>query len=595
MAIGMGKFPGFSILGENMFTFESAYIKFKLLKDKPQFALFSTDSLGGHRFSTDPLLEPTENPGVNYESRIEKEGISYFLKDHPLHPVWEIKAHEKLITFDTLWEQGQEETPFVMTFSQKANHCTVLGAMSGDKKMKFPCLLHFPGMGTFRLYCSDPGISLFYDADRNLKVPFVKITLPAASKDHPDISYRFESVAVYPAVNTIENDTRFDGLRRNYLNIFQVNPRIRALANNSASDACAFTLFLYAEMARQTPELIKGLTAMDLIRNTLDRYLDGMKGYGQVGYAGWHSDFDSSDSAPSLIIAACYYMVDTKDDAWARQNYPAIKAWADKMIRTDRNGDGLIEYGYSGNAGSWDGKNRPANWWDTIGFGHDDAYSNALAYRACRLLAGVAKTLDKADDSHYFDSFARKLKSSYSAAFYNPETGVLAGWRSADGKLHDYYFTFVNSVAISYGLLEKDRSKGIMQALLHKMKEVGYSNFQLGLPGNLVPIADEDYTAHDPRWGYGRFQVYENGGATGCYAYYTLHALFSLGMYKEAEAIFLPMLESYKQGGFQGNCQGSGMTKDWKTWEGACWGYEGFLVDNYLPLLAIGDYQKHRK
>jgi hypothetical protein len=114
------------------------------------------------------------------------------------------------------------------------------------------------------------------------------------------------------------------------------------------------------------------------------------------------------------------------------------------------------------------------------------------------------------------------------------------------------------------------------------------------LPGNLVPVADEDYTARDPRWGYGKFQVYENGGATGCYAYYTLHALFSLGMYKEAEAIFLPMLESYKQGGFQGNCQGSGMTKDWKTWEGACWGYEGFLVDNYLTLLAIGDYHKHR-
>jgi len=32
------------------------------------------------------------------------------------------------------------------------------------------------------------------------------------------------------------------------------------------------------------------------------------------------------------------------------------------------------------------------------------------------------------------------------------------------------------------------------------------------------------------------------------------------------------------------------MTEDWKTWTGECWGYEGFLVDNYLALLAVLDH-----
>ena len=57
------------------------------------------------------------------------------------------------------------------------------------------------------------------------------------------------------------------------------------LANNASSDPCAFTLFEYSDLARHTPPLADGLTANDLIRMTLDRYLAGAKGYGQAGYA----------------------------------------------------------------------------------------------------------------------------------------------------------------------------------------------------------------------------------------------------------------------------------------------------------------------
>lgn len=201
---------------------------------------------------------------------------------------------------------------------------------------------------------------------------------------------------------------------------------------------------------------------MDLIRSTLDMYLGGYKGYGQTGYFynnqyGWLSKYDSSDSAPSLVIAACYYILDAGDKDCARKNYAVIKGWADKMMRTDTNGDGIIEYGHTGNTGSWDMKpfQRPANWWDAIGFGHDDAYSNALAYRAVMQLAEVAALIGETEDQKSFSAFGDRLKAAYFNHFYNTETGVLAGWRSADGQLHDYYFTFVNAVAACYGLLTR--------------------------------------------------------------------------------------------------------------------------------------------
>lgn len=299
---------------------------------------------------------------------------------------------------------------------------------------------------------------------------------------------------------------------------------------------------------------------------------------------------------PSLIIAACYYILDTKDKTWGRRSYAGIKEWAAKMLATDRDGDGLIEYGYSGNSGSWDDKpfKRPANWWDTIGFGHADAYSNALAYRALVLLAQVADMLQEKEDTRTYANAAAKLKAAYYPAFFNNKTNVLAGWKSKDGELHDYYFMFVNSIAVCYGLLTREQSAQIMKTMLQKMKDVGYTDFRVGLPGNLISIADNDYAHHDPRWGYQRFQVYENGGASGCYAYFTLQALYDTGLKKDAERILFPMLESFRDGGFEGNCEGTEMTKDWKTWNGECWGYEGYLVDNYLTLLAVKNYSPER-
>lgn len=581
---------------DETFSYESNHLKIQLRREYPQFSFFSVDSLGGKKFAVNPLLTTPTSSELTYLSQATTSSISYFLKTGQQNvPVWECTMQPKILTIRTRWVNGENVSALAIDFAQKINHCTVLGLMDEQKQVKFPCVLHFPGLGTFRLYCSEPRVTLFYDADRTVKEPFVKIALQAASADFTDITYRLETVCIYPENNKIQGDVRFDGFRRNYINIFQINPNVKALANNSASDTCALTIFLYAEMAMHTPELVEGLTAMDLVRQTLERYLEGMKGFGMVGYntsAVWQSEFDSLDSMPSLIISACYYILHSKDKVWANKYYPAIKAWAIQMISTDTNNDGIIEYGYSGNSGSWNPTvfKQPANWWDDIGFGHDDAYSNALAYRACIQMVKTTAFLNKVDDSNYFDNFAKKLKKNYYANFYNRETGVLAGWRSEDGILHDYYFTSVNSVAISYGLIEMDDAKRIMKALMKKMKEVGYTDFRLGLPGNLIPIAGHDYADNDEAWGYQHFQTYENGGATGCYVYYTIHALYKVGMKKEAEEIFMSMMDSYKDESFQGYCEGSDRSKDWKDWKGGCWGYEGFLVDNYLALLSMNDY-----
>jgi len=126
------------------------------------------------------------------------------------------------------------------------------------------------------------------------------------------------------------------------------------------------------------------------------------------------------------------------------------------------------------------------------------------------------------------------------------------------------------------------------------MQDVGYKDFSLGIPGNLISVRKEDYTHHDPRWGGGvkddgsdAFQRYENGGASLNWSYFTIKAFKKAGLVEQYHTISDGILAGINKGSFQGSCTKGGMTRDWKTWNGECWGYEGFLCDGYLALLAL--------
>ncbi len=244
------------------------------------------------------------------------------------------------------------------------------------------------------------------------------------------------------------------------------------------------------------------------------------------------------------------------------------------MFASDKDGNGLIEYPGTGNLGDRPTSDRrPANWWDTINFGHEDAFANALAYRGATMFAELARKLNHADDAKFFSDRAAKLCAAYAPTLLNPATGVLAGWRSADGQLHDYWFTYVQGMAITFGLLDDRTANSVMDRLLAKMKEVGYTRFDLGLPGNLVPVKKGDYVLEDSppeRYGEPRlddgtdgFTFYENGGATGCWVYYTVKALHRLGRHEDARRIFRPLLGGYARGEFQGFGT-NGMSRDWR-------------------------------
>ena len=578
--------------------FASDSMELQLSATAPEFLSFNVDGLGKGRRG-DNIIGANRADGGYKASTSTSGGVhrvayrSNLAAENSL-PAWTFEFHDRKIVLSSEWYADVEPPAIVFPFNLNQVHSTVLGVYRRNNLLAVPALMHFPGQGSVRLTASTPDVGLTYVSDRpNSRA---RLSLPGADFEHQRVVYTLDVTAIYPDVPGIAGDPRFDAFRRNWLNALQLNPSLQALANNTASDSCAFCYYEFADIAALTPPLAQGLTALDVMRQTLDRMLAGGFAYGMPVVPDHPTA--SSDTFPAMVIAAANCVRAGHSDAWLATNYHGIRAWIESMLATDSNGDGLIKYCISGNSGIWgEGfpKLRPSNWWDTIGFGYEDAYANALAYRALGDMAMLAKKLGKAADQARYQTAANKLRDVFYQRFYNPETGILGGWRSADGELHDYYFLWVNGIAIHYGMVEKPQANAIMDKLLAKMQEVGYDKFNMGLPGNLITVTLKDYVHKNPDGHFGGgvradnadgFQNYENGGATGSFAFFTLAALYDLGRKDEADKILFAMLDEYGRCGFEGR-GAQGRSNDWRRWDGTPTGYEGYLTDNYYTMLAV--------
>ncbi|MDE3149335.1 MAG: twin-arginine translocation signal domain-containing protein [Acidobacteriota bacterium] len=581
---------------DNALHYASGSVEAQLSPTAPEFLSLTIDGLGKGRRGANIVDAKSAASGFKASSFISggTRRIEYRSnvagKEAP--PAWTFEFTGSRIVLRSEWSASAEPIPMIFHFNLPQVHSTVLGVFKRDSLLATPALMHFPGQGSVRVTANVPDVGLTYQSTRSQ--PIALLMLPGATFEHKRIVYTLDITAIYPDVPGIDGDPRFDAFRRNWLNVLQLNPSLSALANNTASTSCAFCYYEYGDISALTPPLAEGLTALDIVRQTLDRILAGGAAYGLPMPGNFPTA--SSDTYPSMLIAAANCVRAGGSGAWLAANYDGIRGWAESMLATDTDSDGLIKYSISGNSGIWpDGfpMVRPSNWWDTIGFGHEDAYGNALAYRALGNMAMLANKLGKTADAARYEAAAEKLRGAYYKRFYDPETGVLGGWRSADGKLHNYYFLWVNGIAIHYGLVPKPQANAIMNKLLAKMKEVGYDKFNMGLPGNLITVPLKDYVHKSLQVGGGvlpdnsdGFENYENGGATGCFAFFTLAALYDLGRKAEADEILFAMLGEYDRGGFEGR-GAKGRSNDWRRWDGTPMGYEGFLTDNYYTLMAV--------
>ena len=261
--------------------FTSESIDAQLSATAPEFLSLNIDGLGKGRRGANIVANSTAG---GFRSSVSTSGstrrVEYRVVQAPSDnpAAWTIELSPSRIVLTSQWSPEFQPTRFLFHFNLNSVHSTVLGLFQKDGLLAAPALMHFPGQGSVRITSSVPGIGLTYASNRPQQN--AQLSLPGATFEHKRIVYTLDVTAIYPQLPGIADDERFDAFRRNWLDALQLNPRLQALSNNTASDSCAFCYYEFADIAALTPPLAPGLTALDVVRQTLDRMLAGGWAYG---------------------------------------------------------------------------------------------------------------------------------------------------------------------------------------------------------------------------------------------------------------------------------------------------------------------------
>jgi len=589
--------------------FSTPWYQVKLDRLRPRIAGLSLDSLGKGEFTitllhptgalalVDPLFDPVAFPE---EGALTVEGNVARYPAVTVAPgvkmAVALRFHEKSFELELATDSGRPVPlsggvfRFDLNFWQTPTS-TFGRATDPANSVTLPCYIHAPDAGTFYVTQRGDGAIL-------RQVPLIRQIMDIApyasdSSDHYGLipakpwrtTLQFDVVSPEPFPGLVASEPRLNGLPRYALNMAQWQSQRKLLANNVASCNCPLSLQFYAEMAVYAPRLKDNIEVMGLVAETVDRYLDG-----QGGHLLWHSlkvevqppgKWTASLETGGFILNSAWYAIQTVGgkpllDRWL----PRLEALAGHLEAKDTDGDGIVDSGDQG------------HWFDTYDLpaGVKEAHSTAVNYEAFLHLANLEEMAGRKEQAAHYKHRAQLIKDNYLKMFYNPETGVIGGWRDKEGKLHDRMFPWVNGYAICAGLVSDEMANQILDRLFAQMKKIGFTQYQYGLPTNLLPMQKEDWQNQAGRG----WQGYMNGSITPPYANYVIMALYKMGRREQAEELLWPQIASFDKGTFNaGVCfistgrRRNPVGSAFYTWDGKHGDGEGYLPENWHAYAGI--------
>ena len=378
-----------------------------------------------------------------------------------------------------------------------------------------------------------------------------------------------------------EDNEKFNGLKRNWLNCFALNRELFDMGDNIYFHG---TAHLAIHMKSDMLQIInKDDEQFKIIRRVFEKqversFLHSQAYDGEVSVNFFNRKKEKNfgcavDSTPGAIISLTG--ISNWNLPFAKKLLPYAMKAADYILSRDIDNDGIFEVAFAGDYMGQSSETGPqCNWWDNFAFGHKDIYFNYLCHRALRELSALLIKVGMKDEAEKYTNQLKKFDEAFFDTFYNPETQLMAGWISRNGKVHDYGFTFAVSMGINEGLISKEIGKQMIKKLLSIMKKEGYGDLHFGIPGTIYWPCMSD-------WGQ-----YENGGLCGMNGFHFLTSMYNVGMKKEADDILFAILNTYeKQMTHSGLMPGYCQSIDWRTPKGVPCGYN-YLADNYYFLLS---------
>lgn len=559
-------------------------------------------SVRGSRVDLQGKLERHESDTVHFRLAASEERIDWTVR---------IRGGGLMMNFRSVTPSNAEHLELVLPFNPQMAATTVLPAgWEEDGSLRLPAVLSAPDFGQM-LLTSTPCAGFrghLRGSRRHHTLDFI-LEMPVPQ---PGESVTLELAPLrLPPPPGLSDPALWPAARRGWFNALQPSAEwgdagnsfsapAGILANNVLSDPVSCLLGLWADHVLLTPDFSPDIRLADLVRRTLDWWLDHRTRPSGEVVAYW--DYAGMlDANASPLIAAWDYVEASGDRVWLARRIEHLERIADYLASRDVDDDGLVESLHSGNYGTLHDPQRADSAYDTINAGHKNAYCNALAYRAFRCLADLEKQLQRVEPQARYTRCADRIQAIFFSTFYNPQTGWLAWWQSEDGELHDLASPMISSLSICYGLVAADQRHEILERLWAKLEAVGFRRFDLGVPITLIPVRRGDYLlgkdipgAPQQEDGSDTFGEYLNGGCLVSDAVYLITALHMAGDGDRGDQILRAMLARQEKGafpnggGFQnGVVNAHHQGAEFYTWDGATCGYEGHLTYSYSFLQAL--------
>jgi hypothetical protein len=522
---------------------------------------------------------------VTYDLSLTGTGQRYILK-------WTILEDRLLLHAERIGEhplRAWQSSAWMIGLNSSASIAHVLGKVirRGETgSMELPVLAHFPGFGSLKITATRGDALWRTDSNRPLRLTTSELKLGEILQPHGDYllpaghfiaDVEMKVDAVYTSLREDAPENVVRAVKNCSVTALTYRADTATLSNNGNSIHCPICMDNWSAITTRMDPLLPNLHPIDLLRDSLERWLDGGPGYASGPLLQEGKVHEAEDeylmTGTAGLLGLADYLQQSGTAEWAQRFSAQISRKLEQMKARDLDGDGLIESKYRtgvSGTGQWS-----TVWFDVVSFGWKDSWTNALLYPALTTLSIVLPKLGQPNLAHGLSEWAELLRRNYFPAFINSRTGWLAGWRCAKDKLHDYGFLAVNGAAVCGGLLTDGDARDVIENLWRESRRARIPNPRLGLPISLWPIPDDDLA--DIMQGYPH-GFYGNGACTHSQARHFVDALYLVGMQKEADYLLERLCSTLADGSVYGGC-GSGL--DARFWDGWPCGYEGLLTDQF--------------
>ena len=458
-----------------------------------------------------------------------------------------------------------------------------------------PLTWHFPRHGSLAITAA-PDVLWRSDSVRPLDTNTLELKLgerPTGFGDYElpagsftaDLELAVHTPSLAPLTASAPDAVR-RAVERHTLTALSFRADTSTYSNNGASMHCTTSLADVSAIAAQL-DPVPGITPMAWVGDSLQRWLDGAPSYGSgaTSHGPHRLEDEYVHMAANTLAALARYVSATEDAGWFDRNRDRILTELEQMLARDVDGDGLVEstirLGRSGEH-QWS-----TAWADVISFGWKDAWANAVVFEVWTLWEPLLREVGEDGLADRIASARARLRETYLPTFRNPDTGLIAGWRSQDGRLHDYGFSLVVGAACSSELIDLTEARPIMERLVDAWRTVGLRDFRNGIPLNLWRVPEDDIGGVVFGLPMGSYQ---QGGYSHHGARVIVDALDRVGMTDEADRVLEGLAETIADDTSFG---GLGSGRDWRMRDGTPSGYEGQLIEGFSVLASA--LQRYRE